>query len=231
MNFSNITTSRKAGLISLMVALGLGACAPMDPETGTFVDTATPETTSMKKQINVQKLMPVFVTRFAVGSDQFSDMEKGRLLGFIQAQNARFGDTLHLELPPVQDSRGIGDIRYGAVGSFLMDEGFKVEPRIHKEGLQNSLRVYFTKYVATVDPECAKGWRKPVGNDYENLPLPHMGCSSASNLAQMIANPKDLVEPRSMGGGDGERAAISIMKYRKGASSSAGSTSSGGGSE
>lgn len=234
MNFSNIMTSRKAGLITLVAVLGLAACAPMDPETGTFVDTATPETSSMKKQINVQKLRPVFVARFEADSDQFTDMEKGRLLGFIEYQNAQFGDVLQLELPPLGGSNSVDEVRYGAIGSFLMDEGFKVKPIVQKEGLQNSLRIYFTKYVATVDPECAKGWRKPVGNDYENLPLPHMGCSTASSLAQMVANPKDLVEPASMGGHDGERAALSIRKYRIGgtsADSSEGESASKGSSE
>lgn len=212
----NIITSKIVGSVALLFILGTGACAPIDPETGAFVDTATPATASMSKQINVQKLNPVFVARFDAGSDTFSDMEKGKLLGFIQAQQAEFGDVLRVELPNFSDQANLNEGRYGAIGGFLEEEGFKVEPKLLNDGLTNSLRVYFTKYIATIDPECAKGWRKPVGLDYENLPLPHLGCATASGLAQMVADPKDLISPDAMGAYDGERAAKSIKKYRVG---------------
>ena len=145
-------------------------------------------------------------------------MEKGRLLGFIQAQDVNYGDALQLELPPFSDALGINKIRYGAIGSFLEDEGFKIKPKITNDGLRDSLRVYFTKYVATIDPVCEKGWHLPTGNAYENLPLPHMGCATAAAFVQMLANPKDLIHPRKMGPYDGERAALSIQSYRTGSS-------------
>ncbi|MEH6404536.1 MAG: CpaD family pilus assembly lipoprotein [Sneathiella sp.] len=222
-NFDRLS-HKKAGLIGVVLALGISGCAALDPDAVDVTLTANPQNTFMTKQINVQKLSPIFVTRFDQHEDVFTDMEKGRLIGFIQAQKAEFGDVLGVELPSFSDVEGVNETRYGAIGSFLEDQGFQVEPKITRDGLQNSLRVYFTKYIATVDPECAKGWHRPEGLDDENLPLPHMGCSTASALAQMIANPKDLIAPNSMGGYDGERAALSIVKYRSGASSSSGSS-------
>lgn len=218
----NIITLKKAGLIGVFLTVGMTACAPVDPETQEAILTANPQNTFMTKQINVQKLVPTFVVKFAQHEDTFKDMEKGRLLGFIQAQKAEYGDVLGVELPSFSDTENVNEARYGAIGSFLEDQGFHVEPKVIRDRLQNSLRVYFTKYVATVDRECAKGWQRPKGLNFENLPLPHMGCSTASGLAQMIADPKDLVEPKNIGGYDGERAALSIAKYRSGVSAGGG---------
>lgn len=203
-------------LLTGVTLLSMAACAPRDPVTGEEMLRANAQNASMTKQINVQKVTPVFVVKFTPDAARFSDLEKGRLLGFLEAQNARFGDVLEVELPPFSDAAGVNEERFGTIGGFLQDQGYTVEPRLERDGLENSLRIFFTKYVATVDPECAKGWRKPEGLQYESLPLPHMGCSTASNLAQMLSDPKDLIEPRVMGGYDGARAAASIAKYRGG---------------
>lgn len=225
MKLRSIMLVGKIGLVGLSFMIGIVGCAPRDPITGEAIITATPERASMTKQINVQKLTPIFAVKFDRGSGEISDMQKGRILGFIQAQNTNFGDTLKVELPPFTDASGVNEARYGSIGTFLQDEGFHVEPKILADGLTNSLRVYFTKYVATIDPECAKGWQKPEGQSFENLQLSHMGCSTSSALAQMVANPKDLIDPQTMGGYDGERAAVAIKKYRVG---SGGAKKSGG---
>jgi pilus biogenesis lipoprotein CpaD len=221
-----INTPVKTIFISVVIAGFMVACAPIDPETGQSVKRANPEMASLGKKIAVQQLTPVFVSRFDNGSGDFSDLEKGRLLGFLEAQQVKYGEVLSLELPAF-DSGGPNEQRYGAIGSFLESQGFDVKPKIVKDGLQNSLRVFYTKYVATVDPNCAKGWRNPVGSEFENLPLAHLGCATASALTQIIADPKDLVDPKNIGGFDGERAAKSIEKYRAGSDGGSGASTGG----
>ncbi len=214
------------------VAAGIGmivlsSCAPMDPDTGRPAELrASPATSTMTKQVNVQTLTPTFVARFENSDARFSDLEKGRLLGFLEAQDIRFGAEVYLELPPFTDPEGVNEKRFGAIGSFLQDQGLHVKPRLANDGIRNSLRVYYSKYIATVDPECAKGWHRPAGTSYENLPIPNMGCATASALAQMVSNPKDLVSPNDIGGYDGERAARSILKYKLGGKSSSGGSGS-----
>ncbi|OUR79835.1 hypothetical protein A9Q83_02475 [Alphaproteobacteria bacterium 46_93_T64] len=216
-----------AGVSAVLATLLATACTPIDPETGLAELRATPQNAQMSKKINVQKLNPTFVVRFDVNRTGFSDMEKGRLLGFLQAQEIKYGEDLQLELPPFDDAAGVNKIRFGAIGSFLEDEGFNIIPKVTNDGLRDSLRVFYTKYVATIDPECTKGWHLPSGTAYENLPLPHMGCATTSAFIQMLANPKDLVSPKKIGPYDGERASLSIKSYRSGSSGG----SSEGGSE
>ena len=219
-------------LMGLFAVAAVAACAPFDPETGKPAELrSSPETTVMAKQINVEELKPVFIVRFDDRKAAFTDLQKGRLLGFVEAQGARFGEELQVELPPFNDAEGVNEVRFGAIGSFLESQGFAVVPKVSGEGLRNSLRVYYSKYVATVDPDCARGWRRPAGTSYENLPIPHMGCATASALAQMIEKPKDLVSPNTPGGYNGYRAAAAIMKYRGGAGGGSKGGSSGGSSE
>lgn len=231
MNSIKNNACKLVGISAVFLSLLAAGCTPIDPETGLATLRATPEKAQMKKKITVKEFTPIFVVRFDANRTGFTDMEKGRLLGFIQAQDVDFGEVLQLELPPFNDANGVNKLRYGAIGSFLEDEGFKISPKVTKDGLRDSLRVYFSKYVATVDPICEKGWHIPSGTAYENLPLPHMGCSTASAFVQMLANPKDLIKPKDIGPYDGERAALSIQSYRTGSSGSSSSSEDSGASD
>ncbi|GLQ06563.1 hypothetical protein GCM10007924_17840 [Sneathiella chinensis] len=208
------TRLKQAGM-GLLLALTAAACAPIDPETGTFVQTASPENATLQKQISVEKVTPILKVSFDRGRADLSDLEKGRILDFAVAQKARYRDVFLLELPPFNDAAGLNEKRFGSIGGFLENQGFRVEPKIVNEAVGDGLRIYREQYVATVsDESCNKGWTRPAGLNYENLPLPHVGCSTASGLVQMISNPKDLVDPAPMGGYDGERAAAAIKAYR-----------------
>ncbi len=217
-------------IASLTVMLfALAACAPFSFEAGGFDETATPQKASLDKKIIVEKVSPTVIVEFGQGRAGLSDLEKGKILGFIQAQEIGFGQEVEVELPSFSGNGGLNERRFGELAGFLQDRGFEVSPRTTQENGQNSLRVYFVKYVATVDPDCENGWYKPRGLGYENLPLPNMGCSTASALAGMLANPKDLVDPASEDPAMGERAAKAVQNYRSG--SAGGSASSGGGSQ
>ncbi|MCR9214672.1 MAG: CpaD family pilus assembly protein [Proteobacteria bacterium] len=215
-----------ASLTAMLFALA--ACAPFSFEEGGFTETATPQSASLNKQINVEKVSPTVIVEFGQGRAGLSDLEKGKILGFIQAQQIGFGQEVEVELPSFSGNGGLNERRYGELAGFLQDRGFEVTPKTTQESGQNSLRVYFVKYIATIDPDCENGWYRPRGLGYENLPLPNMGCSTASALAGMLANPKDLVDPASADAAIGERAAKSVETYRKGSTSSGSGTSGGG---
>ena len=214
-----------AGVIG-MLALAT-ACTSPGGFFGAYDDTATPEKAKLEKKIMVSELTPTIVIGFEIGRSRLKDMEKGKLLGFIEAQEINFGETVEVEFPNFQGSKGLNEQRFAQVADFLQNRGFSVAPRVTAENASNSVRVYFVKYVATVDPGCKKGWYKPKGMEYENLPLPNMGCANADALAGMVANPRDLIDPANADPSIGERAAKAVEKYRasSGSSSSAASGS------
>lgn len=64
-------------------------------------------------------------------------------------------------------------------------------------------------------PGCPR-WPAPLGHDPYNQPMPQLGCATANNLAQMIADPGDLVVARPLAPADGARAVLPVRAYRDG---------------
>ncbi|MEH6546574.1 MAG: CpaD family pilus assembly lipoprotein [Sneathiella sp.] len=216
---------KRLNLISLVALSALSvACSPVafDPS---FNETASTQNANLAKNISVDKLTPTVIVEFEPGRAGMSDLSKGKILGFLEAQGIGFGADLEVELPTFVGNSGLNEQRFGEVSEFLQDRGFKISPVVTKENSRDSLRVYSTKYVATVDPDCENGWYRPKGLGFENLPLPNMGCSTANALAGMVDNPKDLIDPNNSSPAIGERAAKAVETYRTGATGG-GSTSS-----
>lgn len=82
-----------------------------------------------------------------------------------------------------------------------------------------SIKINYSKLVAEAGP-CGK-WPNDLGisagSKYtENQPYWNFGCASQRNLAAMIDNPADLVQPRGEGPAYAGRRSVAIDKYRKG---------------
>ena len=64
-------------------------------------------------------------------------------------------------------------------------------------------------------PECGD-WSDNLARDPKNIPYRNFGCATQRNLAAMVANPKDLVEPRGMTPRDSARRDVIMGKYVRG---------------
>jgi len=62
----------------------------------------------------------------------------------------------------------------------------------------------------------AFGPKTSVPVTVENQPVWNHGCSTQRNLAAMVDNPADLVQPRGEAPAYGPRRSVAIDKYRKG---------------
>jgi pilus assembly protein CpaD len=81
------------------------------------------------------------------------------------------------------------------------------------------VKLNYTKLTAKAGP-CGL-WPKdlgPAGGAFyiENKPYWNLGCATQRNLAAMVANPADLVQPRAEDASYEARRAAAIDKYRKG---------------
>ena len=84
-----------------------------------------------------------------------------------------------------------------------------------------SIKIGYSKMVAEAGP-CGQ-WPNDLGpsadrNYFENRPYWNFGCASQRNLAAMVANPSDLVQPRPEGPAYNARRTTVLDKYRKGES-------------
>jgi pilus assembly protein CpaD len=82
-----------------------------------------------------------------------------------------------------------------------------------------SIKINYSKLVAEAGP-CGK-WPQNLGpgqdSSYtENQPYWNLGCASQRNLAAMVDNPADLVQPRGESPSYTARRSVAIDKYRKG---------------
>jgi pilus assembly protein CpaD len=82
-----------------------------------------------------------------------------------------------------------------------------------------SIKINYTKMVAEAGP-CGQ-WPQNLGpgqdSTYsENRPYYNLGCASQRNLAAMVDNPTDLVQPRGEQPGYTGRRSVAMDKYRKG---------------
>ena len=64
-------------------------------------------------------------------------------------------------------------------------------------GTSATLRIVFTDLAASVDSKCGQ-WDEDIIETAENKNYANFGCATQNNLAQMIANPADLLGPRAM---------------------------------
>lgn len=91
-------------------------------------------------------------------------------------------------------------------------------------GTTAPITMTFESYIA-VAPECGN-WSENLAVTYNNLPHPNFGCTAQHNLASMVANPRDLVTPRSMTPSHAGRRDVVMEKYRQGAATEADTSAS-----
>ena len=82
-----------------------------------------------------------------------------------------------------------------------------------------SIKIRYTKLTAEAGPCCQ--WPHDIGpsmdgNDFSNRPYWNLGCATQRNLAAMVANPADLVQPRGETPAYEPRRSVAIDKYRTG---------------
>ncbi|RME98610.1 MAG: pilus assembly protein CpaD, partial [Alphaproteobacteria bacterium] len=81
------------------------------------------------------------------------------------------------------------------------------------------IRVSFMRHVA-VGPECGD-WSDNLARDPKNMPYRNLGCATQKNLAAMVSNPRDLIEPRGYAPRSSERRDVIWDKYIKGETTTA----------
>jgi len=132
-----------------------------------------------------------------------------RLNGWFQGLGLGYGDTVYVDggYAPAARSAVAGIAgRYG----MLVTPGAPVTAGVVPAG---SVRVVVARRRAVV-PGCPN-WKVASQPDWDNKTMSNYGCAVNSNLAQMIANPEDLVHGREAGSvADAVTATRAIEMYR-----------------
>lgn len=137
--------------------------------------------------------------------------DEARLQRFVTAYRDSGTGAISIEAP---EGRGSEEtIRY--FGERLRALGVP-EARIlvgTGQTAQGHVALSFVEYRAETAP-CGN-WGD-VAKTGDNLPMRNLGCASQHNLAAMVADPRDLIAPRTLGPSDASERTQMIGKYEQG---------------
>lgn len=161
---------------------------------------------------------------FAARATQLTPTEQESLKAFLQAAQVATDDPVYLEGAAGDP---LSNARIGALARDLTRQGYSVAtlPAAPDAVPRNSLLVVVERYVVT-PPDCPN-WTKSQGGDHENAQTSNFGCSDATNLGLMVADPRDLVIGRTLGPADEVQAGLAIQRYRAGQTSTLSPTTAG----
>jgi pilus assembly protein CpaD len=123
------------------------------------------------------------------------------------------GDVVRIERPPGPLAQARADM----LSTGLTREGLSTSTVISPSTPADELSLRLEHAVASA-PGCPD-WSKAPGNDFDNTLHSDFGCTTATDLAAMIADPRDLLVGHVMGPAVGDNALAAMHKYQTGKSS------------
>jgi len=108
----------------------------------------------------------------------------------------------------------LGDIRREFKRAGISRHEVQFDAYSGSGGASAPIKISYRTFVAN-GPECGD-WSDNLARDPKNIPYRNYGCAAQKNLAAMIANPRDLIEPRGMTPRDSQRRDVIMDKYVRG---------------
>lgn len=208
-----------------LLALSLAGCKTLDSEPGAHVAGWTIVDPTQRHPIMVSQQPSTMNVRVARGAEGLTPAQKGQVATFLERYRAADAGNSKLVIAvpsgtPNESAavRAVGDIRQLITAYGFSEANVAIEPYRDREA-GAPVRLSYLRYVAE-GPECGR-WTTNLADDARNLPYPNFGCAQQRNLAAQIANPADLLGPRTVEPADAERRAVVFDRYRQGRSTGA----------
>lgn len=114
----------------------------------------------------------------------------------------------------------LGKLRERIRGRGIDDRSIRYTPyRVTRGTTSAPIVLSYQRYYAEAAP-CGN-WPDNIGYEPLNKAYEELGCAQQNNLAAVVANPRDLIQPRVMSPSDAARRGIVLEKYRLGEVSAA----------
>jgi len=215
--------AKRAAASALILSLtvpALTACKSFE-EPGAYLDGYTLVDAEQRHPIMVSQQPTTIKVAIARGSQGLSPAQRAQVADFLgHYRTTDSGNSkLVIAVPSGTPNESaavaaVGDIRHMIVGFGFPESNVVIEPYREGRSASAAIRLSYLRYVAE-GPQCGE-WPTNVADDRYNLPYPNFGCAQQHNLAAQIANPADLVTPRTMEPADAERRDVVLDKYRQG---------------
>jgi pilus assembly protein CpaD len=214
---------------ALLAATTLAGCKTTDPTHSRMVDSTFPTDYRQRHPITIaeaDKAMEVFVGNNRGG---LSPSQRTEVMAFAGGWREEGTSGFVIAVPAGAPNELAAHDAARAIHSALVARGVPahaISTRAYRPVDSTRLatvRVSFTRLEADAGP-CGL-WpddlgTTPAGTSFHNRPYWNLGCATQRNLAAMVANPADLVQPRAETPTYAGRRSVAIDKWRKGESPS-----------
>jgi pilus assembly protein CpaD len=190
---------------SLAAVLLAGSCAaPFNATDGLVASGAA------NHPITVEPTSQVLSVAFAGPASGLAPQDEQKIDGFVADFLTRGNGAISISVP--QGPGSADTITW--FGEHFAEMGVPRSRILVGQHDGGGVEISYIAYVAHTD-ECGD-WSTNVGDTASNLPMPNFGCSVQHNIAAMVADPRDLVAPRTMSPADANRRETVMGKYEKG---------------
>jgi len=190
---------------------------------------SNPMTNGPEHLYNVEQQFPIVVepqvaTLLVQIDDGLQTLARGeheRVRAFAERWKARGQGVLNAAMPtgsPNQAAAGaaLGEIKNVLASSGIERSALQVTSYRAAQGDNDApITLTFVTYAAGT-ADCGSDWSRNLGFTPRNLPWPEFGCSTQHNIAAVVADPRDFIEPRATAPADAMRRSIVLEKFQKG---------------
>ncbi|MBR1147609.1 CpaD family pilus assembly protein [Bradyrhizobium sp. AUGA SZCCT0431] len=214
---------RLAGAL-IGLAVVLGACKHTDP----VATASVPDDYRLRHPIAIQEADRTVIVFVGRGRGGLSANQRSDVMGMAQTWLKEGTGGITIDMPAdTPNARAAADslreIQATLAAAGVPPRGVAVRQyRPEDPRHMAAIRLTYPKISATAGP-CGL-WPDDLGPSvnnrgyFENKPYYNLGCSNQRNLAAMVDNPSDLVQPREETPAYTPRRDIAFDKYRKGTS-------------
>lgn len=164
------------------------------------------------KQIQVVPTRSVHAVSFTDGALKLSSDEQGMLASFLDTTHRDASAVVLVEQPPRSADR-LSRQRAAALAEGLSKGGLTVKSFTPEQPSASGTLQVAVDHLMAIAPNCPD-WDIHPYFAYGSSPLPNQGCSDRTNLAAMVANPRDLVAGAVPSAPTGHGALRGEVEYR-----------------
>jgi pilus assembly protein CpaD len=214
------------GVRGLLIAAAAAALAGCNTTTARDTTGSIPNDYRERHPITMKEGKHTLILFVGTGRGGLSPMQRAEVLAFAQTwkRDATGGVTIDRPVGSANERTARDTLKEALsiiVQAGVPNHGIGIRP-YHADGNKlATLRLNYPQMVAEAGP-CGM-WPEDLGPSYnpshfENRPYWNLGCSTQRNLAAMVSNPADLVQPRAETPAYTAKRTFAVDKWRKGES-------------
>jgi len=216
------STSLKGVALTIVVA-ALSACASSKPAPVAPLASANPAAKTPMDMYTARAAPATQDVSFAIHAQGLSPNQQAALGDLVARWRAAGGGELTVRAPSDSADPATARRSADAICAFLQQLGVPVS-LIHligypTAGAEGAPIVVAFKALAPVVADCSTAWDSLTATK-TNAPYRTFGCAEEANIAQMVADPHDLVSPAPVTPADNTRLQVVLTKYRQGQTTS-----------